>query len=113
MTYIDDAYPEELDDAYKEPQHFPMTLNKAQFEQFVCNYVQHIVDGLDTESLECMLSDLLFKEYKTLECMVSDLLFKEYQTYTEEEIVGEIKELYGEEFATELLESVDPHVPVA
>ena len=98
MTYIDDAYPEELDDAYKEPQHFPMTLNKAQFEEFVCNYVQHIVDGLDTESLECM---------------VSDLLFKEYQTYTEDEIVGEIEELYGEEFATELLESVDPHVPVA
>ena len=88
MTYIDDAYPEELDDAYKEPQHFPMTLNKAQFEQFVCNYVQHIVDGLDTESLECM---------------VSDLLFKEYQTYTEEEIVGEIKELYGEEFVADLL----------
>ena len=65
-----------------------MTLNKAQFEEFVCNYVQHIVDGLDTESLECM---------------VSDLLFKEYQTYTEEEIVGEIKELYGEEFVADLL----------
>ena len=75
-----------------------MKLNKAQFEEFVCNYVQHIVDGLDTESLECM---------------VSDLLFKEYQNYTEKEIVGEIEELYGEEFATELLESVDPHVPVA
>ena len=67
-----------------------MTLNKAQFEQFVCNYVQHIVDGLDTESLECM---------------VSDLLFKEYQNYTEEEIVGEIEDLYGEEFAADLLES--------
>jgi len=74
-----------------------MKLNKAQFEQFVCNYVQHIVDGLDTESLECM---------------VSDLLFKEYQTYTEDEIVGEIEKLYGEEFATELLESVSD-VPVA
>ena len=74
-----------------------MKLNTAQFEQFVCNYVQHIVDGLDTESLECM---------------VSDLLFKEYQTYTEEEIVNEITEIYGEEFATELLESVD-EVPVS
>ena len=72
-----------------------MTLNKAQFEQFVCNYVQHIVDGLDTESLECM---------------VSDLLFKEYQTYTEDEIVGEIEDLYGEEFATDLLESVTVEV---
>ena len=75
-----------------------MKLNKAQFEQFVCNYVQHIVDGLDTESLECM---------------VSDLLFKEYQNYTEEEIVGEVTELYGKEVVAELLESVDPHVPVA
>ena len=98
MTYIDDAYPEELDDAYKQPQHFPMTLNKAQFEQFVCNYVQHIVDGLDTESLECMLSDLLFTVY---------------ETYTEEQILGEVTELYGEEVASDLLESVDPHMPVA
>ena len=68
-----------------------MTLNKAQFEEFVCNYVQHIVDGLDTESLECM---------------VSDLLFKEYETYTEEFIVGEITDLHGEEYAQDLLESV-------
>ncbi len=74
-----------------------MTLSKAQFEQFVCNYVLHIVDGLDTKSLECM---------------VSDLLIKEYETYTEEQIVGEIEELYGEEFAQELLESVTD-VPVA
>ena len=74
-----------------------MKLNKAQFEQFVCNYVQHIVDGLDTESLECM---------------VSDLLFKEYQTHTEEQIVNEITEIYGEEFATDLLESVSD-VPIA
>jgi tetrahydromethanopterin S-methyltransferase subunit A len=75
-----------------------MTLNKAQFEQFVENYVLHIVDGMDTESLECM---------------VSDLLFKEYVTYTEEEILAEIKELYDDEVAQDLLESVDPHVPVA
>ena len=74
-----------------------MTLNKAQLEQFVCNYVRHIVDGLDTKSLEYM---------------VSDLLFKEYQTYTEEEIVGEVEEHYGEEFAQDLLESV-ASVPVA
>ena len=69
-----------------------MALNPAQFEEFVCNYVQHIVDGLDTESLECM---------------VSDLLFKEYETYTEEFIVGEITDLHGEEYAQDLLESVD------
>jgi hypothetical protein len=71
--------------------------NKAQFSQFVENYVSHIVDGMDVESLECMVFDLLVREYKT---------------YTEEEIVGEIEELYGEEFATDLLESVTD-VPVA
>ena len=68
-----------------------MTLNKAQFEQFVDNYAQHIIEGLDTESLEVM---------------VFDLLVREYETYTEEQIVGEIEELYGEEFAQDLVESV-------
>jgi hypothetical protein len=74
-----------------------MTLNKAQFEQLVENYVSQIVEGLDVESLESM---------------VTDLLIREYETYTEEQIVGEVTETYGEEFATELLESVD-EVPVA
>jgi len=68
-----------------------MTLNKAQFDQLVENYVSQIVEGLDVESLETM---------------VTDLLVREYETYTEEFIVGEIEELYGEEFAQELLESV-------
>ena len=65
-----------------------MTLNKAQLVE---NYVSQIVEGLDVESLETM---------------VTDLLTREYETYTEEFIVGEIEELYGEEFAQELLESV-------
>ena len=68
-----------------------MTLNKAQFDQLVENYVSQIVEGLDVESLETM---------------VTDLLVREYETYTEEFIVGEIVDLYGEEFAQELLESV-------
>ena len=68
-----------------------MTLNKAQFTQFVENYVSQIVEGLDVESLETM---------------VTDLLTREYETYTEEKIVGEIEELYGEEVAADLLESV-------
>jgi len=74
-----------------------MTLNKAQFEQFVENYVAHIIEGLDNESMEVMLFDLLFTVY---------------ETYTEEKIVGEVTEIYGEEFAIELLESVD-EVPVS
>jgi hypothetical protein len=75
-----------------------MTLNTAQFEQFVEIYVAHIIEGLDNQSMESMLFDLLFKEY---------------ETYTEEQILGEVTELYGKEVVAELLESVDPHVPVA
>ena len=66
-----------------------MTLNKAQLVE---NYVSYLMEGLDTESLELM---------------VFDLLVREYDTYTEEKIVGEIEELYGEEVAQELVESVD------
>ena len=65
-----------------------MTLNKAQLVE---NYVSYLMEGLDTESLEVM---------------VFDLLVREYDTYTEEKIVGEIEELYGEEVAQELVESV-------
>ena len=74
-----------------------MTLNKAQFEQLVENYVSQIVEGLDVESLESM---------------VTDLLIREYETYTEEQIVNEIKEIYDDEYAQGLLESVTD-VPVA
>jgi hypothetical protein len=69
-----------------------MKLNTAQFAQLIENYVSHIVEGLDVESLETM---------------VTDLLVREYETYTEEQIVNEIEELYGEEVAQDLLESVD------
>ena len=74
-----------------------MTLNKAQFQQFIDNYANHIIEGLDIDSMEIMLFDLITAEY---------------ETYTEEKIVGEIAEIYGEEFATDLLESASD-VPVA
>jgi hypothetical protein len=67
-----------------------MTLSKEQFTQLVENYVSHIVEGLDVDSLENM---------------VFDLLVREYETYTEEEILGEVEELYGEEVAADLVES--------
>jgi len=54
------------------------------------------VEGLDVESLESM---------------VTELLIREYETHTEEQIVGEIEELYGEEVAADLLESASD-VPV-
>jgi hypothetical protein len=65
-----------------------MTLTTEQFSTLVENYVSHIVEGMDVESLECMVYDLLLNEYKT---------------YTEQEILGEIEELYGEEVAADLL----------
>jgi hypothetical protein len=67
-----------------------MTLTKAQFEQFVEIYVAHIIEGLDNQSMESMLFDLLFTVY---------------ETYTEEQILGEVTELYGKEVVAELLES--------
>ena len=74
-----------------------MTLTPAQFNQFVENYAIDIVKGLDIDSLEAM---------------VTDLLIREYETYSEEHILGEIKEIYNEEYAQELLDSV-ADVPVA
>ncbi len=68
-----------------------VNLNKAQFEKFVENYVAQIVDGLDVGSLESM---------------VTDLLIREYETHTEEQIVDEITEIYGEEFVVDLLKDV-------
>ena len=68
-----------------------MTLNKAQFQQLIDNYANHIIEGLDNDSMEIMLFDLLTAEY---------------ETYTEEQIVEEIKDIYGQEVVTELLEQV-------
>jgi hypothetical protein len=67
-----------------------MTLNTAQHYQLVENYVSHIVEGMDVD---------------TLASMVYDLLVREYEDLTEEQIVGEIEELYGEEVAADLVES--------
>jgi len=68
-----------------------MTLNKEQFSKLVENYASHIMEGLDSASLEMM---------------VFDLLTREYESYTEEQILGEIENLYGEEVATEFYNDV-------
>ena len=68
-----------------------MTLSKEQFAKLVENYVSFMMDGMDTE---------------TMQVMVYDLLTREYETYTEEQIVGEIEELYGEEVAAEFYSDV-------
>ena len=74
-----------------------MTLNKEQFSKLVENYVAQIVEGLDVEQLEIIATDLLIREY---------------ETYTEEQIVGEVTEIYGEEFVADLYNDV-PVVEVA
>jgi hypothetical protein len=68
-----------------------MTLKKEQFSKLVENYASHIIEGLDNDSLQFM---------------VFDLLCREYETNTEEQIIGEITELYGEEVATEFYNDV-------
>ena len=68
-----------------------MTLSKEQFAKLVENYVSFMMDGMDTE---------------TMQVMVYDLLTREYETYTEEQIVGEIEQLYGEEVAAEFYNDV-------
>jgi len=68
-----------------------MTLNKEQFSKLVENYASHIIEGLDNDSLQMM---------------VFDLLTREYETHTEEQIIGEITELYGEEVAYEFYNDV-------
>ena len=74
-----------------------MTLNKAQFTQFVENYISQIVEGLDSEQLATIATNFLIREY---------------ETYTEEKILGDIIDLHGEEYAQDLLESATA-VPVA
>ena len=68
-----------------------MILTTEQRIKLIENYVSQIVEGMDVE---------------TLECMVTDLLVREYDTYTDGQIIGEITELYGEEVATDLYNDV-------
>ena len=68
-----------------------MTLSKEQFSKLVENYASHIIEELDSDSLELM---------------VFDLLTREYETYTEEQIIGEIEELYGKEVAWDFYNDV-------
>ena len=69
-----------------------MTLNKEQFAKLVENYASQIIEGLDSASMELM---------------VFDLLMREYETYTEEQIVSEIVELYGDDMVEELMPTVE------
>ena len=52
------------------------------------NYVNHIIDGMDTDSLVCMVRDLLMNEYDKL---------------TWDEVTDEIVDLYDEDTLIDLL----------
>jgi uncharacterized protein YrrD len=66
-----------------------MILTTEQRIKLIENYANHIIDGLDTKSLESM---------------VYDLLVSEYETFTDGQILGEIEELYGDELVADLME---------
>ena len=51
-----------------------------------------MMDGMDTE---------------TMQVMVYDLLTREYETYTEEQIVSEIVDLYDDDLLAELMPTVE------
>ena len=70
-----------------------MTLTQAtQFDKLVENYVSFMMDGMDTE---------------TMQVMVYDLLTREYETYTKEQIVSEIVDLYDDDLLAELMPTVE------
>ena len=65
-----------------------MTLSESDRFQLVENYVEHIVDGMDTDSLAAMVVDLLTREYEKL---------------TWDEITEEIVDLYDEDTLIDLI----------
>ena len=97
MTSSSDDYVYSLDLHYdpfvhlhqKLPQR-SMTLSESDRFQLVENYVEHIVDGMDTDSLAAMVVDLLTREYENL---------------TEDQIKEEIIDLYDKETLEDLMPS--------
>jgi hypothetical protein len=64
--------------------------------QLVENYVDHIIDGLDTDSLAAMVRDLLLNEYEKL---------------TWDEVTDEIVDLYDEDTLIDLIPDADASEP--
>ena len=65
-----------------------MTISKEDHFTLVENYVNHIVDGMDTDSLAAMVVDLLTREYENVPV---------------DEIKEEILDLYDEETLNDLM----------
>jgi len=64
------------------------TMNESELFQLKENYNNHIIDGMDMDSLVTMAYDLLLDSY---------------QDCTEEQMIEEIKDLYDEETLADLL----------
>jgi len=64
------------------------TMNESELFQLKENYINHIIDGMDMDSLVTMAYDLLLDSY---------------QDCTEEQMIEEIKDLYDEETLADLL----------
>ena len=63
-------------------------MNDAELLQLKENYVNHIIDGMDVDSL-CQ--------------MAFDLLLDSYQDCTEDQMIEEIKDLYDEDTLIDLI----------
>ena len=68
-----------------------MTLSDPQLAQLIDNYANHVIDGMDMD---------------TLVQFAYDSLVAEFNKYTETELLSEIEELYDTEVLNDLLESV-------
>ena len=69
--------------------------NESDRFQLVENYVNHIIDGMDTDSLVHMVRDLLTNEYDKL---------------TWDEVTEEIVDLYDEDTLIDLLPDQQPEL---
>jgi len=70
-----------------------MTLTQDQYDQLLANYIEQIIDGMDLDSLIQFASEQLEINLRE-NCSLDD------------ELVDEICQIYDEEFAADLLESV-------
>jgi predicted Zn-dependent protease with MMP-like domain len=68
-----------------------MALSDAQLSHLIDSYANHVIDGMDMD---------------TLVQFAYDSLVSEFNKYTETELIAEVQELYGEELVNDLLEEV-------
>jgi len=73
--------------------HTKMTLTQAQYDQLLANYIEQVIDGMDMDSLIQFASEQLEMNLRE-SCSTLD------------ELIEEIENLYDEEFAQDLVESV-------